>query len=472
MRKILIVDDDNILANSLRKALSKLHYDAVIREGGEEALSFIKSQETDFILLDNKLPDMTGLEVLSHLKELNVKVPVVMMTAYGTEDTAIESMKLGAYDYITKPFDLKELEGIMESGFNTYRLMQNIDETIPCLEKEFCDDQRMISVSKKMQKICKMIGQIAETDLTVLIRGESGTGKELIAQSIYQHSLRKDKYFLAVNSAAIPEALLESELLGHEQGAFTGAVKRKIGKFEQCDQGTLFLDEIGDMPLPIQAKILRVLQYGEFERVGGTEKIKVDVRIIAATNKPLEEYIQKGLFREDLYYRLEAVTINVPPLRDRTEDIRPLTEYFFKKHSQKINNGVKNIHNTVFKKLESYGWPGNIRELSNTINRAVALTKGDILTDENIILGGLKLNDDHVDSSTKWINEIENKIKHAVEAELKLSEHDIMNKILLPIEKIIIYFVLEKCNWNQVQAAKILGMSRTTLREKIKFFKN
>lgn len=468
MKRILIVDDDPILAGSLRRALARLEFSAETCEKAGAAMVRIQDGDADLVLLDNQLPDMTGLNLLSKLKSSNIKLPVILMTAYGTEDTAIEAMKEGAYDYLTKPFDLKELESIIRRGLETYRLMSQ-ELPPPCVnDNTEASPPRMIGSSRKMQEICKVIGQIAETDLGVLIRGESGTGKELVAQSIYQHSRRKDRYFLAVNCAAIPETLLESELFGYERGAFTGAAKRRIGKFEQCDKGTIFLDEIGDMPLATQAKILRVLQYGEIERVGGTEKVKVDVRTIAATNKPLEEYIEKGIFREDLYYRLEAVTINVPPLRERMEDLAQITDYLYRLYRRQLKSQVRMIHPSALAKLQSYHWPGNVRELSNTIQRALALAKGEVLMAEHIVFGGAQAAGGTKVNSTEWWSVVETQLAPIVHEAVNASLEGLYDQVMNPIEKILLSGVLKQSGWNQVQAAKVLGLSRTTLREKIK----
>ena len=288
----------------------------------------VSGTETDLILLDNKLPDRNGIEMLKEIKRELPKVPIIIMTAFGTTETAIEAMRMGAFDYILKPFELDEISELVAKGLEAHKLM-NRAVAIPAMSEYRDDSDQIIGKSKAMQEVYKLIGQVAESDLTVLIRGESGTGKELVARAIYHHSARKDRPFLAINCAAIPETLLESELFGYEKGAFTGASKRRIGKFEQCDKGTILLDEIGDMSLATQAKILRVLQEGEFERVGGNETVKVDVRVLTSTNRKLEELIKQGRFREDLYYRLKIMTILLPPLRGRKEDIKELTEYFF-----------------------------------------------------------------------------------------------------------------------------------------------
>jgi transcriptional regulator with PAS, ATPase and Fis domain len=327
--------------------------------------------------------------------------------------------------------------------------------------------ERIIGSSRKMQELYKMIGQVAETDITVLIRGESGTGKELVARSIYHHSTRKDMPFLAVNCAAIPEALLESELFGYEKGAFTGATKRRIGKFEQCHKGTIFLDEIGDMSLSTQAKVLRVLQNGEFERVGGEEKIKVDVRVIAATNKHLEEHIRKGRFREDLYYRLETVTMTIPPLRERPEDIPELTDYFFKYFNQQLGSQIKIMVPSVLSKLKAYHWPGNVRELANTIQRGLVLVKGEVLTQEHIFFGTPQVETPSSSELEKWERALETELAPIVQKALQSSDQNLYDQVMSKVEKILIQHALTEMHGNQVQVARILGISRNTLRERM-----
>jgi len=321
-----------------------------------------------------------------------------------------------------------------------------------------------------MQEVYKLIGQVAESDVTVLIRGESGTGKELVARAIYQHSQRKDSPFLAINCAAIPETLLESELFGHEKGAFTGASKRRIGKFEQCHQGTILLDEVGDMTLSTQAKILRVLQEGEFERIGGNETIKVDVRVLASTNRRLEELIKEGKFREDLYYRLKIMAIVLPPLRERKEDIQELTEYFFHLYNRQLGTQVSYIDPSIFNKLLSYTWPGNVRELANTIKRGLILAKGDVLTAEDMIF-------DTEDEATSFANEEEleknlNKMLDPLFSDiLRFWETGLHSNLLEKVEKFLIQKALSETKGNQVQAAKLLGISRNTLRHRVEKYR-
>src|SRR4051794_12312443 len=328
--------------------------------------------------MDVRMGGMTGMETLRRIRENDTKLPVIMMTAYGTTQTAIEAMKLGAYDYLLKPFDVPRLKEIIFTALKAARDMKNVVSYEPLLETEDYESG-VVGRSEPMQRVFKMIGQLAASDATALITGESGTGKELIARAIYHHSKRSEKPFLAINCAAIPENLLESELFGHERGAFTGATSQRIGKFEQCNGGTLFLDEIGDMTPPTQTKILRVLQSGTFERVGGNQPVKADVRIIAATNKPLEQAVAEKQFREDLFYRLNVVRIHIPPLRERREDIRLLVNYFLTKFAKDQAGAPRSIAPGVLKALEKFHWPGNVRELENIVQRALVMSKGEAI---------------------------------------------------------------------------------------------
>jgi len=354
---------------------------------------------------------------------------------------------------------------LVAKGLEANKLMKRA-VAIPALSEFVEDSDPIIGKSKVMQEIYKLIGQVAESDVTVLIRGESGTGKELVARAIYQHSRRKEGPFLAINCAAIPETLLESELFGHEKGAFTGASKRRIGKFEQCDTGTILLDEVGDMSLSTQAKILRVLREGEFERIGGNETIKVDVRVLASTNRKLEELIKESRFREDLYYRLKVMTILLPPLRERKEDIQELTEYFFHLYNRQLGTRVSYIDPSIFKRLLSYPWPGNIRELANTVKRGLILAKGDVLTEEEIIF-------DVEEEAASFANEEE--LEKSLSKMLDPLFSDILriwgsglhSNLLEKVEKFLIQKALSETAGNQVQASKLLGISRNTLRHRI-----
>src|SRR5436189_1683450 len=328
--------------------------------------------------MDVRMGGINGLETLRRVRQFDAKVPVIMMTAYGTTQTAIEAMKLGAYDYLLKPFDVPKLKQIVFEALKAARAMKQVVSYQPLLESEDYD-LGIVGRCEQMQSVFKLIGQLSASDATALITGESGTGKELVARAIYSHSQRAHQPFLAINCAAIPENLLESDLFGHERGAFTGATNQRIGKFERCNRGTIFLDEIGDMTPATQTKILRVLQSGTFERVGGNQPIQVDVRIIAATNRPLEEAVAKRQFREDLFYRLNVVRVHMPALRERKTDIRLLVNYFLKKFAREQQQTPKSVAPGVVKALEKYHWPGNVRELENVIRRALVMSKGDAI---------------------------------------------------------------------------------------------
>jgi two-component system response regulator AtoC len=465
MERILIVDDDLSLSHFLAKALSQKGYQVISCHSGREALDVVRKGETDLVLLDNKLPDLNGLDILKKIKREHPKVSVIIMTAFGTTGTAIDAMRLGAFDYILKPFELDDISELVAKGLEAHKLMKRA-VAIPALSEFKEDSDQIIGKSKVMQEVYKLIGQVAESDVTVLIRGESGTGKELVARAIYQHSRRKDRPFLAINCAAIPETLLESELFGYEKGAFTGANKRRVGKFEQCDKGTLLLDEIGDMSLSTQAKILRVLQEGEFERIGSNETVKVDVRVLTSTNRKLEELIKEGKFREDLYYRLKIMSIALPPLREHKDDIKELTEYFFHLYSRQLDSKVSHIDPPVFEKLVSYHWPGNVRELANTMNRSLILCKGELMTAEDIIF-------DVEDDVTSFANEkgLENSLAKMLDPLftdiLRFWGKGLHSNLLDKIEKFLVQKALTETNGNQVQAAKLLGISRNTLRTRI-----
>jgi nitrogen regulation protein NR(I) len=468
MRKILIVDDDPILCRSLKKALVRSGYSVESCEKGLDALKWIrKYSNINLVLLDMKLPDISGLEIIRKIKAEYIKIPIIMITAYGTEESVIEAIKAGAYDYIHKPFDLNELETIVAKGISDFQL---INEAAPINYKQpdiTCD--RIIGKSRKMQLIFKTIGQVSGTDISIIIKGESGTGKELVAKAIHQHSNRKNQPLLAINCAAIPESLLESELFGHEKGSFTGANKRRLGKFEQSHKGTILLDEIGDMPINTQSKILRVLQDGEFQRIGGNERIKVDVRVIAATNKPLEKYVQDGRFREDLYYRLNTVTINLPPLRERMEDIPDLTNYYFNLFTKQFDCNVRMLDPSVISKFNEYNWPGNIRELASTIQRGIVLAKGEVLYPEHIVLSS---NDSktHLSIGSKdELGTLEEDVVRFIRKKIEAGGgNDLYDDIMNYMEKILLKTILENMQENQFQAANILGISRNMLRDRIK----
>ena len=448
--QILIVDDEKVQREMLEGFLVKQGYGAIAAADGQRALEKFKSGTFDLVLTDYRMPAMEGIQLLKEIKRLNPEAVVVIMTAYGTVGTAVTAMKEGAYDYLTKPIDLDELLLLIQRVEREIGLGQENRELKEQLREKFKVDF-IVSTSRQMGEALNLVGRVAQSQATVLILGESGTGKELIARAIHYSSLRADKPLVKVNCAALPENLLESELFGHEKGAFTGAVARRIGRFEQADHGSIFLDEIGDLSPSLQMKLLRVLQEKEFERLGSNQTIKSDVRVIAATNHNLEEAIQKGAFREDLYYRLNVVTISLPPLRDRKEDIPPLVEHFLRKYNQENKKNVTSLSKEVRDLLMNYHYPGNVRELENIIERAVVLCRGEILTVQDLPL-----------------NLRESKVEAALE---RARESRNLPAALEEIERQMIANALEKSSGVQTKAAAELGISERVLRYKIKKYK-
>jgi len=460
--KILIVDDEKNVTSSFKKIMMQDGYEVITAGNAEEGLSIFKGANIGLLIMDIRMPGMSGLEVFSRFKEMDQKMPIIIMTAYGTTETAIQAMQLGAYDYVIKPFEVSEMKSLIKKAFEAGRLMKT---EVAFESKEEFKGDRIIGSSSRMQQVYKAIGQVAASDVTVLLRGESGTGKELIARAIYHHSHRKENPFLIINSAAIPETLLESELFGYEKGAFTDARERRIGKLEQGNAGTIFLDEIGDMPVSIQTKILRVLEDRSFERLGGNKTIKVDVRLITATNRDLEALIKEGRFREDLYYRLNVVTINIPSLRERKEDIPGLAEYFVRKHGRELNRNINKVSSEALKILQEHPWPGNVRELENTIKKAILFTKGSIILPEDIFIKeGISYKGADVKA------ELENILGRLVAQALKEKNPDLYTNIIGEIERILIIETLKQTRGNQSQAAKLLGISRPTLKDKLTRF--
>lgn len=455
--KILVVDDQSSVCYSLRRVLESNGYSVKTTTKGADAISLTEDFDPDIVLMDIRMPGMDGLEVLRKIKETHSNIQVIMMTAYSTTEKAIEAMKRGAYDYLVKPFDNDMLLGLIEGAIKTKRFIEdvvifddNADETTT---------DRIVGKSPDMMKIYKQIGKIAPTDAPVLILGESGTGKELIARAIYHHSRRSHRPFLAVNCAAIPEHLLESELFGYEQGAFTGADFRRIGKFEQCDKGTIFLDEIGDMSLSLQAKLLRVLQDGCFQRLGGGTTIRTDVRIIAATNKDIETMVKQGTFREDLYYRINVLCIRIPPLRQRRDDIKGLIEHFINKYNRILGREIKGITRETLVRLLEYPWPGNVRELENVIQKAMVLCRNNILS--------LECCEDLTLENRHRCESLDDAINILVEHAMKDGITGKFQELMETIETRMVKKALELTGNNQVQAARLLGISRNTLRKKL-----
>lgn len=475
MSKLLLIDDETDVQYSFHRIFDSPEIELTTASSGEEGLKLVPKVKPDLVLMDIRMGGMNGLETLRKIRQMDSKLLVILMTAYGTTQTAIEAMKLGAYDYLLKPFDVVKLKEIVSNALKAAHDMRQIVSYQPLLETEDYE-AGIVGRSEPMQQVFKMIGQVAATDATALITGESGTGKELVARAIYHHSNRSTQPFLAVNCAAIPEQLLESELFGHERGAFTGATLQRIGKFEQCNGGTIFLDEIGDMTPATQTKILRVLQSGTFERVGGNTPIKVDVRIIAATNKPLEEAVAARQFREDLFYRLNVVRLHVPPLRERREDVRLLVNYFLKKFARDQEAAPKSISSGVIKALEQYHWPGNVRELENVVRRALVVAKGDAILLSDLppeIVGSTPTATITVPASpvaTMTGDANGSDVTSLARRLFQWARKDPKLKLIPAVERELVLQALKETNGNQVQAAKLLGITRATLRKRIEKF--
>ena len=472
MSKLLLIDDEADVQYSFQRIFDSPDLELTTASSGEEGLRIIPKLKPDLVIMDVRMGGLTGLETLRRIRQANPKLLVILMTAYGTTQTAIEAMKLGAYDFLLKPFDVTKLKEIVFNALKAASDMRQVVSYQPLLEKEDYE-LGIIGRSEPMQQVFKLIGQLAASDATALISGESGTGKELVARAIYHHSHRSQQPFLAINCAAIPEQLLESELFGHERGAFTGATLQRLGKFEQCNHGTLFLDEIGDMTPATQTKILRVLQSGTFERVGGNQPISVDVRIIAATNKPLEQAVAARQFREDLFYRLNVVRIHLPPLRERREDIRLLVNYFLKAFVKDQQHPPKSIAPGVIRALEKYHWPGNVRELENVLRRALVVAKGDAILLSDLpaeILGQGPAAGAAVTVSLPAGDGSRASIADMARQLFQWARRDPKLKLIPAVERELIIHALKETDGNQLQAAKLLGITRATLRKRVEKF--
>jgi DNA-binding NtrC family response regulator len=447
MKGVLIVDDEVGTRESLRMLL-KNDYEVFLAKNAEETFLQIKGHSPDIVLLDIILPDLDGLKVLEKIKQKEPDVIVIMITATRTVKTAVEAMKLGAYDYVTKPFDTEELSLIIRRALSTQALEKEVRYLREEIDKS-CGFGNIVGKSKVMEDVFKIVRQIADSKSTVLIMGESGTGKELISRAIHYNSNRRNFPFVTINCAAIPETLIESELFGHEKGAFTNAIEKKLGRFEVAHEGTLFLDEIGELSLATQAKILRFLEEKEFNRVGGSKTIKVDVRLITATNKELTQLLKKGSFREDLYYRINVVPIIIPPLRERKEDIPLLIDHFIGKFNEENNKNVKGVSKEALELMMNYEWPGNVRELENLIERVIALTPNEHIQPNELPLSLINISK---------INGLKEYILDGKVPFLKAEEE---------FERGIILDALKRTNYVQSHAAEMLGISRRILKYKM-----
>jgi len=440
IEKILVVDDEPLVRNFLREVLEAEDYEVLTTEDGLSALKEVERGGIDLVITDVRMPKLNGIDLLKEVKKRSPSTLVVVITAYGTIENAVEAMKNGACDYITKPLSPEQIKLAIQKA-SQHKNLLNENRYLRSEVSQRYNFEQLIGRSPQMRRVYEMIDRVAPTNATVLIQGESGTGKELVARAIHYRSPRKDKPFVKVNCAALPEDLLESELFGHERGAFTGAVSKREGRFELADRGTLLLDEISETSPAFQAKLLRVLQEQEFERVGGSKTIKVDVRVIATTNKDLKQAIREGKFREDLYYRLNVLPIYLPPLRERKEDIPLLVQHFLEKYSRQNGLRIKSLSKKCLDMMMQYEWPGNVRELENVIERAVVMSEGETIFPENISLSSPV-----------------QKMGLSFPEEITLEE----------MEKRLILHTLQRTGGNRTEAAKILGISVRTVRNKLK----
>jgi len=456
MARILIIDDQRSLVESLKKLLVQEGYTVDTAPKGEKGLEKIAAKVPDLVLLDLMLPGVKGLDVLASIQKIDQLVPVIIMTGFGTTETAIEAIKQGAFDYVPKPFDFPEMLKIIDKAIEAGQKMKSQVVLGP---EPAPTQEAIVGDSPVMQEVYKTIGKVAPTDATILIRGETGTGKELVARAIYHHSKRARKPLHVVNCVAIPESLLESELFGYERGAFTGADRRKIGKFEQAHGATVFLDEIGEMPQSTQAKLLRLLQEKTLERLGGRETIEVDVRILAATNRDLEAAMAQARFRDDLYYRLNVVSITIPPLRERPDDITLLSRYFAKRHGQEMGYENVEIGKEAMELLKTHTWPGNVRELENAIRKALILGRGYPIGPEDL-LPSLKKKGSEMDTE-------ETVDKTIAEYLTSMEGANLHERFMQMVDKLLVSEALRITGGNQTKAAKLLGLTRPTLQAKM-----
>jgi two-component system nitrogen regulation response regulator GlnG len=464
MPKLLVVDDEPNVLYSIEKGLQSDDLEVVTAQTGRQGVELVEQLGPDAVILDVRLADMSGLDAFDQIRQIAPRLPVIIITAYASTETAIEAMKRGAFEYLLKPVDLHQLREVVQRALELSRFRR-----VPAVfeDKEAGEaSERIVGQSPAMQEVYKAIGRFAPRDETVLIMGESGTGKELVARAIFHHSRRAGAPFLALNCAAIPETLLESELFGHERGAFTGAERRRIGKFEQAHHGTLFLDEIGDMSPATQAKILRILQEHSFERLGGNETIQNDVRLLAATNKNLEAEVAAGRFRQDLFYRLNVFAIRLPPLRERREDLPLLIEHFLRHFSRTLGREYHSITTEAQERLLAYDWPGNVRQLQNVLKYALIQAAGGVVSldclPEKLRTNALPVPSvPAADGRQLEINSFTTSLLHA-------GEPDIYRRVSGEMDRVLLETVLRHVKGNQVQASELLGISRTTLRAKLR----
>ncbi len=462
MAHLLLIDDDAVVVpEQVRQAFPAPAYQVVVAESGSHGVEHVRRAAPDVVLLDLHLHDRPGLDVYRSIREINARIPVIFITAAKTAEAAIEAVKHGAFDYLHKPLDLPRLQLVVAEALEVARM------PLPARLAEAPNpavDGAMVGASSRMLEIYKAIGRVAAQDVTVLITGESGTGKELVARAIYQHSARSKRPFLALNCAAIPENLLESELFGHERGAFTGADRRRIGKFEQCDGGTVLLDEIGDMPMKLQAKILRLLQDQTFERLGGNETIHTDVRLIAATHRDLKVRAAEDKFRPDLYYRLGVFTIHLPPLRERSDDLPMLVQHYLRRFSAELGRDVREIAPEALARLRAYSWPGNIRELQSVLRQALLRASGTVLLPAFLP----ELSRASGGSRHHGVSEQSFDLERFIRQRLSPTSSDLSGETHREVDRLLITIALEYTHGNHREASRLLGISRQTMRMRLR----
>ncbi|HTI50902.1 MAG TPA: sigma-54 dependent transcriptional regulator, partial [Planctomycetaceae bacterium] len=466
MPRLLVVDDEPNIVFSLNECFRSPTLNVISAGTAREGIELVRTKQPDVVILDVRLPDMSGLDAYDRIRALDPRLPVIMITAYARTETAIEAMRRGAYEYLLKPVDFRVLKDVVGRAIEVSRLSR-VPAVLEQADGEDLSADRIIGHSAAMQEVYKAIGRVAPQDATVLLWGESGTGKELVARAIYHYSKRSDQPFLAINCAALPESLLESELFGHERGAFTGADQRRIGKFEQVHGGTIFLDEIGDMTPATQAKALRLLQQQQFERVGGNETISTDVRIIAATNQDLPAMVEQGRFRQDLYYRLSGFTIRLPPLRERRDDLPILAEYFIRLCNRELEKRVRSITPDAFHALEQHSWPGNVREFQSAIKYAMVQATGEVITVDCLPQSCLAGKPPPAHQGTAAPGELPD-LERLVRQFLAEGRGDIYRQVNGVVDKVVLAEVLRHLEGHQQQAAEVLGISRMTLRSKLR----
>ena len=470
MGDILVVDDDRTVLHLAEKALRDADHVVHTARTAEEGLQKVRELRPDVVLLDIVLPGESGLGVFQRIQEIDRRLPVIFITAGAGSETAIEAMQLGAYDYVAKPLELAPLRALVDQAIETRRMM-NVPVALPTGEPGERSGDVFVGRSPEMLEVFKSVGRVAKQNVTVLIRGESGSGKELVARALYQHGDRKDAPFMVVNCAALPDTLLESELFGHEKGSFTGADRRRIGKFEQCNGGTLFLDEVGDMSPLVQGKVLRLLQEQRFERVGGNETIQTNVRLIAATNRNLDEMVEEGDFRADLFYRLNGVTIFLPPLRDRKDDVPQLLQHYLSRASEDLGKPeIEGISPEALELLIRYDWPGNVRELQSIVRQSVLKTTGPVIVPEFLppeVRGESRTSSaaDDDDDGLPPSN-----LRHFINRRLQGDSTDLYAETVEMMERYLFTRVLQETEGNQSRAAEILGITRGKVRDRIAAF--